>query len=142
MEIIRKRILIGGFPMYNKLILLLSILFFSSCEGGDLRKHLHERIYTGNDITASVYMVSEITTMHEFVDIKRWGHTRNILEANPGDIFEVVVKGDSVIVRMREGLVYRQSALELNVHIRVDSAVTQFEWFNKYGNGMEKYYSQ
>src|ERR1700744_6011156 len=88
MEIIRKRILIGGFPMYNKLILLLSILFFSSCEGGDLRKHLHERIYTGNDITASVYMVSEITTMHEFVDIKRWGHTRNILEANPGDIFE------------------------------------------------------
>jgi len=127
--------------MYNKSVLVASLLLLVSC-GDGLRKHLHERQYKGGDITASVYMVSEITTAHEFVDITRWGHTRNILEANAGDIFEVVVKGDSVIVRMREGLVYRQSALELNVRVRVDSSVTQYEWVQKFGNTMEKYYNQ
>jgi hypothetical protein len=103
-------------------ILFFSVILLTACSGGYFgRKKLGEKIFTSHDITVSWYRVSEITTMHDFVDITRWGHTKNIMEANPNGIYNIVISADTVIIQAtRDLLVYDLAARTLQCFIKLD----------------------
>lgn len=62
---------------------------------------LDHKVIENKDIKIEHYQTSEITTIHEFVDItnKRWGKTERICEANSGSIDSIFIKDDSIIIR-------------------------------------------
>ena len=60
-----------------KIVLTFCLIMFISCD-----KHLDEKVLKSKDITIKWYRKSEITSVHEFIDLERWGYTDNILEAN------------------------------------------------------------
>jgi hypothetical protein len=98
--------------------MIIMTLLLSSCS----RKHLNEKIFTSKDITVSWYQISEITTMHDFVDITRWKHTRNIMEANTGLIHDIIISGDTIILKADDNsAIYSLSARALQCYIRLDT---------------------
>ena len=68
--------------------------------------------------------MSEITTLHDFVDIERWGWTKNIMEANTGGIYNVLIKDDTVTIKASNDLIiYDLVAKTLNCHIKLDTTI-------------------
>ena len=114
------------------LIILGSYIFlFTSCQ--DQAKKLDEKKISANDIIISWYRISAITTIHDFVDITRWGHTKNIMKANTDGIYEILIKGDTVIIRTTQDLlVYELAAKTLNCYIQQDSSVSTYDYLLKY----------
>jgi hypothetical protein len=105
-------------------------LIFSGCS----RKHLDEKIFRSKDITVKWYRVSEITTIHDFVDIERWGWTKRIMEANTAGIYDVSINNDTVIIQVKDDLlIYELAAKVLNCHIKVDKTITFSQYSNKFG---------
>jgi len=80
-----------------KIIVLLSLLFslFTSCSD----KRLDLKTYNAGDITVSWYHISEISTVHDFIEIERRGHKKNVMRANTGGIHNVLIHGDTVIIQ-------------------------------------------
>ena len=68
-------------------ILLLTLLISCSAVVGD--KHLDENIYTSGDIKVKWYRISEITSVHDFIDVERWGWTKTIMKANTDGIHDI-----------------------------------------------------
>lgn len=107
--------------MKEATITLFSVLFLTSCALP--RTKLHEKIFKANDITVSWYQISEITTVHDFVDITRWGHTKNIMEANLDIINSILINGDTVIIKVnRDQTIYSLAARTLGSFVRLDSS--------------------
>lgn len=114
---------------------LLFISLFVSCSllSCDDEVHLHERIYKGNGVTASVYQISLISSMHDYVDISRWGHTEMVFKCNADYIYDVVIDGDTVIIRTQEQpLVYKLTSKALGTYIRIDSSIGSERWMRRY----------
>jgi hypothetical protein len=53
------------------------------------------------EILIESYRVSELTTIHQFIDItnKRWSKVERILEANDGSIDSVFIRQDTLFLR-------------------------------------------
>jgi hypothetical protein len=109
-------------------LLLIATLVFCSCD-----KHLDVKTFKSNDISVKWYRISRITTLHDYVDIERWGHTKNILEANEDGIYDILIKADTVIILTTANLViYELSAKTLNCYIKHDTSITTYQYLKKY----------
>jgi len=120
-----------------KRILYIFILFsFISCE-----KHLDEKIFKNGDILVKWYRVSAISTVHDHVDLERWGYSENILKSNTGGIYDVKIDKDTVTIRILPGLlIYDLIALKHNCHVKIDSTVTKYDYMKKFQPKNAKYY--
>src|SRR5271169_4540142 len=103
-----------------KSLLRLLILFqLGSCTF----KHLHEKTFTSGDITATWYEISDITNVHDFVDLQRWGWTRTIVKTNTGDIQNILIDLDTVVIQVgRRAAIDELMAKTLGCYIRIDSS--------------------
>lgn len=120
-------------------ILLLTLLSSCSTVIGD--KHLDEIIYTSGDIKVKWYRISEITSVHDFIDIERWGWTKTIMKANTDGIHDIIIKGDTITIQtIPDLLVYDLTAKTLNCHIRLDTTVTICEYMKKHVPENAKYH--
>ena len=120
-------------------ILFITLLTSCSAIVGD--KHLDEKIYTGGDIKVKWYRISEITTIHDFIDIERWGWTKTIMKANTGGIHDILIKGDRITIQtMPDLLVYDLTAKTLNCDIRLDKTITICEYMKKHIPENAKYH--
>lgn len=110
-------------------ITLLGSCGLLSCE----EAHLNERTYEKNGITASSYQISLITSMHDYVDISRWGHTEMVFKCNADRIYDVLIDGDTAIIRTQEyPLAYKLTSLTLGTYIKIDSSITTEQWMRRY----------
>ena len=113
--------------MKSVTLFLVIILIFIGCS----RKHLDEKAFRSGDITVKWYRISEITTVHDFVDMERWGHHKNIMEANTSGVFDVLIDHDTVTIKANKGLViYDLVAKTLNCYIKLDTT-TMYSDSNK-----------
>lgn len=81
---------------FQKIIILLLSLHIVACD-----RKLDMKVIENEEIRIEHYTISEITTIHEFVDItnKRWDKTERICEANYGSIDSIFIKGDSIMIQ-------------------------------------------
>ena len=112
-----------------------------SCSAITADKHLDEKTFKGGDIIVKWYHISRITTVHDYVDIERWGRTKNIMEANTDGIYDILIKGDTVTVQTtKDLLVYDLTAKALNCHIKLDTSITICRYMKKHVPENAKYY--
>ena len=120
-----------------KIVLTFCLIMFISCD-----KHLDEKVLKSKDITIKWYRKSEITSVHEFIDLERWGYTDNILEANsePG-IYDVLISGDTIIIKaLPEIGIYDLVAIKNGCYIKLDTTITKYEYMKKFQPENAKYY--
>jgi hypothetical protein len=120
-------------------ILLIALLTSCSVIVGD--KHFDEKLYTSGDIKVRWYRISEITTIHDFIHIERWGWTKTIMKANTGGIHDILIKGDTITIQaMPDLLVYDLTSKTLNCNIRLDTTITMCEYMKKHIPENAKYH--
>jgi hypothetical protein len=96
-------------------------------------KPLDPKTFNSRDIKATWYKISRITTTHDYVDVERWGKKTKIMEANTGGIYDVQIKGDTIIIQTtRELLVYDLVAKTLGCIIKHDTSITTYNYLRKY----------
>jgi hypothetical protein len=77
--------------------------------------------------------VSEISTIHDFVDIERWGWTKNVMEANTGGIYDILINDDTVTIQARNDLlIYELASKTLNCHIKIDTTIAWSKYSKKF----------
>ena len=115
-----------------KILLAIAFLTFLVGCSRNVRKHLNEKTFRSGDITVKWYHISEITTVHDFVELERWGWTKTLMEANTGGIHDIIIKGDTITIRtMSNLLIYELTAKTLNCQIVQDPTVTFYEYEKK-----------
>lgn len=95
----------------------MSILPIASCT-----KKLNLKVIENDVVKIEHYDISEIATMHEFVDItnKRWNRTERICEANSDSIDSLFITGDSIVLKTSpSALMYDLAALKFGYKIIV-----------------------
>lgn len=121
-----------------KLIFLLSL---TACATNLWNKHLDEKNFKNGDITVKWYHISEITSVHDFIDIERWSRKKTIMNANTGSIHDVLIKDDTITIQARKDLhIYDLTAKTLNCYIKVDSTITLCEYMKKHVPENAKYH--
>lgn len=97
--------------------LTLLCVFFISCEKKKLDlKTIHEE-----DLLIEQYHISEITTMHQFIDItnKRWDKVERIMEANDHTVDSVILRNDTIYLKLnqKDAIIYDLAAIKFGYKI-------------------------
>jgi hypothetical protein len=123
------------------LIQLLIITLLVSCSNIIAEKHLDERTFTNGDIKVIWYRISEISTIHDFVNIERKGRTITIMKANTGGIHDILIRNDTVTIQtMPDLLVYDLKEIGFDYHIILDTSITICQYMKKHVPENAKYY--
>ena len=116
-------------------------LLLTSCSELGKGKHLNEKVFKSGDITVKWYQTSAITSVHDFIDVERSGHTETIMEANTGGIYDVLIKGDTITIQAKNDLlIYQLTSRNLSCTIKLDTSITMCQYMKKYGPEYAKYY--
>ena len=122
--------------MHFRKIIIIFTLTLISCD-----EHLNEKIYKSKDITVKWYKVSTISTVHDYIDLERWGYSNNIMNANTGGIYDIKISGDTIIIRTLPSLlIYDLVAKKNECYIKLDTTVTIYEYMKKFQPQNAKYY--
>lgn len=112
------------------------LLSFISCD-----KHLDEKIYKSKDITVKWYKISSISTVHDYIDLERWGYSDNILNSNTDGIYDIIISDDTITIRILPDLIiYDLVAKKNECYIKLDTTVTKYEYMKKFQPQNAKYY--
>jgi hypothetical protein len=86
--------------MKKTIIIFTFLTFFilTSCDNPIDRKKLDLTTIENEEILIEKYRISEITTIHQFIDItnKRWNKMERILEANDGSVDSIFIRQDTL----------------------------------------------
>ena len=82
------------------ILTLLTAVILTSCENPVGRKKLDLITVENEQVFVENYRISEITTIHQFIDItnKKWNKVERILEANDGSIDSVFLMHDTLFL--------------------------------------------
>jgi len=94
-------------------LVFLSFSLVISCQDSVWRKKLNLKTIKNDDILVETYDVSEISTIHQFIDMtnRRWSRVETILEANQSSIDCMFIRGDTLFLqKASSGVVIYDSA--------------------------------
>lgn len=121
--------------------ILLIALTLNSCVGDIADVHLDEKVFKNGDITVKWFSRSLITSSHDFVEVERWGWTKEILKANPGGIYDIIIEADTItILATTNILVYDLAAITLDCHIKLDPSISTCQYMKKHAPENAKYH--
>lgn len=94
------------------------LIFITSCD----RKLDLETVFENRDVRVERYRISEITSCHDFVDItnKRWNKTERIYESNSETIRYILIRNDSIIIKVWSKFAYDLAAIKFGYKIILD----------------------
>ncbi len=80
---------------------MLIFFIFTSCDNSTAKKKLNLATIENEEILVEKYRISELTTIHQFIDItnKRWNKIERILEANDVSVDSIFIKQDTLFLR-------------------------------------------
>ena len=84
-----------------KLLTFLTLVILHSCDTPFGKKKLDLIKVENEEVLVEKYRISEITTIHQFIDItnKRWSKTERIMEANDDSIDNVFIRQDTLFLQ-------------------------------------------
>jgi hypothetical protein len=121
--------------MTKHLIILLTTASLSSCGSPLEEKHLNEQVFEERDKVVKTYRTSAITSMHECVDLERWGHVMTIFRAggHRPQLYGVKIKGDTITIQTRGNpSIQHLTAQTLNCYIELDTTITLCQYMKKH----------
>ena len=87
------------------------------------KKKLNLETIENKEIKIEIYDISEITTIHQFVDLtnKRWDKTERIFEANSNTIDKVEIRNDTILLvtKQNEPIIYDLAAIKFGHKILI-----------------------
>lgn len=105
--------------LYKKIGLLLLITFFTSC----IQRKLNLKVIENDEIKIEHYYISEITFIHEFLDLtdKRWDKTERIYKGGTRAIDSVYIRNDTIYLTAKNNnlLIYDLSAIKFGYTIEL-----------------------
>lgn len=87
--------------MKQEITILLSFVTFTSCEDHIERKKLDLITMENEAVLIEKYNISEITTLHQFIDLtdKRRNKVERVLEANDGTVVSAFIRQDTLYLQ-------------------------------------------
>jgi len=105
----------------NAILSLLSFFILTACDNRVGRKKLNLKTKENKEILVEAYEVSELTSIHQFVDItnKRWNKTERILEANDGSIDSVFIRQDTLFLQkaFKQPVIYDLASIKFGYKV-------------------------
>jgi hypothetical protein len=108
----------------NLYAFLLSLTFYgSSCV-----TRLNEISFKTKDIEVSKYEISEITSVHDFIEVKKGDSAITVLETNSYGFTDVIVRNDTIIIQYLTNAIYKfkEKAFGCNVYLDTTVSVEYF----------------
>lgn len=100
-----------------------SILLLCTLLNSCIDKKLDLKIIENEEIKIEHYNISEITTIHEFLDLteKRCNNTERIYEGNTESIDSVYIKNDTIYLTTKydKPIIYDLAAIKFGYQIKV-----------------------
>ena len=109
--------------MKQTILILTFLTFFilSSCNSFSGRKKLNLTTIENEEILIEKYRISEISTIHQFIDItnKRWNKKERILEANDGSIDSIFIRQDTLYLQKtsKQPVIYDLASIKFGYKI-------------------------
>jgi hypothetical protein len=110
----------------NRLLICASLLLFVSCT-----RRIRELIFTNDDITVSKYEISEITTVHDFVEVRNGSKTITVFEASSHGFADIVFKRDTIVIQYLPIRPYKLLDSAFGYKIKFDTAISIEYWQQK-----------
>ena len=125
-------------------ICFLIVLFCSSgCNPFEL-KPLDIKIVKSEKITARWFHTSDISTVHNHVEIETnrgWIKTMEA-DGNAYEIYDVQIHNDTVIIQAYKNMfVYQLTSEYWGTHVRLDTSISLYKYMRKFNPKQAKYYS-
>ena len=112
--------------MKNLIYSLGIISFFVSCES-----RLDKFTVENDDIEVTKYTISEITTMHDFVEVVKGDSAITVLETEAQDFANIVISGDTIIIESLPMNPYEFVDYAFGYRIKLDTGISYEYWLQK-----------
>ena len=107
-------------------ISLLLVLCFASCD-----KRLNEVIVKTGDIKVTKYEISEISTTHDFIEVRKGNSAMTVLETNSDGFADIVISHDTIIIQYLPNVFYKIADKAFNYKIKLDTTISVDYWRQK-----------
>ncbi|RYD74041.1 MAG: hypothetical protein EOP53_19025 [Sphingobacteriales bacterium] len=118
--------------MTRTLFLVLLLFGFSSCN-----KRLKEFTIKTADIEVTKYEISQVSTVHDFVEVRKGNLAITVLEANSYGFADLFVKHDTIVIQYLPNIFYKTADKAFNYKIKLDTTISVEYWRQKV-SGREK----
>ena len=103
------------------LLIFSTYVLLTSCDNSTARKKLDLTTIENADILVEKYRISEITTIHQIIEIthKRWDKGERILEANDGSVDSIFIRQDTLYLQKisKQPIIYDLASIKFGYNI-------------------------
>jgi hypothetical protein len=107
------------------LFILLQFCFIS-CD-----KRLKEFTVKTNDIEVTKYEISQITTAHDFIEVRKDNSAMTVAETNAYGFADIIIRQDTIIIQYLPTVFYRIVDNAFGYKIKIDTTISVDYWRQK-----------
>lgn len=112
--------------MTHKIFVALLVFFLSSCN-----KRLNEVTATNGDIKVTKYEVSEITSTHDFIEVKKGNSAITVMKAESYGFADIIIDHDTIIIQCLPTVFYEIADKAFDYKVRLDTTISINYWRQK-----------
>lgn len=117
---------IKTFRVTGRFLFLLLLISFASCD-----KRLNEVTVKNNDIEVTKYEISEISTVHDFIEVKKGNSAMKVMEANSNGFADIIISHDTIVIQYLPNVVYYIADKAFDYKIKLDTTISVDYWREK-----------
>lgn len=84
-----------------------------------------------DDIEVTKYEISEISTGHDFIEVKKGASTVKVMEANSHGFTDMIITNDTIIIKYMPTVVYMFVDNAFGFKIKLDTTISIDNWRQK-----------
>lgn len=77
------------------------------------------------------YEVSEISTAHDFIEVKKGNSVMTVLETNSHGFADIIISHDTIVIQYLPNVFYRIEDKAFNYKIKLDTTISVEYWRKK-----------
>ena len=105
---------------------LILLCCFASCD-----RRLNEVTVKNSEIEVTKYEISEFTTAHDFIEVRKGSQTITVLEANSYGFADINIKHDTIVIQYLPNVFYKTIDKAFDYKIKLDTTISIDYWQQK-----------
>ena len=81
-----------------------------------------------DDVKVSKYEISEISTVHDVIEVKKGNSVIKVMEANSHGFTDIIISQDTVIIKYMPTVVYKFVDNAFGLKVRLDTTISIDKW--------------
>ena len=81
-----------------------------------------------DDVKVSKYEISEISTVHDVIEVKKGYSVIKVMEANSHGFTDIIISQDTVIIKYMPTVVYKFVDNAFGLKVRLDTTISIDKW--------------